>query len=46
VDTDKPYNAEVEKYRRQRCKIRELMEYVDHKKDQLFAQNLTPSGKF
>lgn len=46
MDTDKSYNSEVEKYRRQRSKIRELMEYVDHKKNQLFIQNVTPSGNF
>lgn len=43
---DKSYRSEVEKYRRQRCEIRELMEYVDDKKNKLFHKNLTPSRNF
>jgi hypothetical protein len=43
---DKSYRSEVEKYRRQRYKIRELMEYVDDKKNKLFQNNITRSGNF
>jgi len=43
---DRTYFNSIEKCHRQRSKIRELMEYVDHKKNQLFIQNVTPSGNF
>jgi len=43
---DKTYCNSIDKCYRQRSKIRELMEYVDQKKDQLFIQHVTPSGNF
>ena len=43
---DKQYREAVEKGRRQREKIRKLVEYVDKKRNDFFTNNLTPSGDF
>ena len=41
---DKDYCNSVEKCRRQREKIRSLLDYVDHKKELIFKTHLFPAG--
>lgn len=43
---DEEYKNNILKYRRQRDNIREFMEYVDGKRNEIFEKNLTPSGDF